>query len=186
MLFVNYLQESQVENNRRLCHRHNQQRRVVTRLCPGTIATTLGTWDSEVRFNIFGSLDTSTTGNGADTVEPDGMNEIMFDPIDDGVANGGAVAVTIVWFTALGRPEILEYDMVFDDVDFDFADVIAEGDPTKMDFAAIGTHEEGHALGLGHLAFSCTEERMFGLIASGETKKRTLHTGDIAGVNNFS
>ena len=52
-----------------------------------------------------------------------------------------------------------------------------------MDYQNIATHEFGHSLGLGHPGDSCTEETMYAYGSSGETKKRTLEAGDIAGVN---
>jgi len=39
------------------------------------------------------------------------------------------------------------------------------------------------AAGLGHPDDSCTEETLYRFAAFGETKKRTLNTGDIAGIN---
>jgi hypothetical protein len=51
-----------------------------------------------------------------------------------------------------------------------------------MDYQNIATHEFGHAAGMGHPAGSCTEETMYGFAQSGETKKRTLAAGDIAGI----
>ena len=51
-----------------------------------------------------------------------------------------------------------------------------------MDFENIATHELGHAMGMAHPADSCTEETMYRFASSGETKKRTLNAGDIAGI----
>ena len=55
------------------------------------------------------------------------------------------------------------------------------GAPGDMDFHNIAQHEVGHALGLGHPDNSCTEETMYAYATEGETKKRDLHAGDIAG-----
>ncbi|MBA7681586.1 hypothetical protein ES703_89926 [subsurface metagenome] len=72
--------------------------------------------------------------------------------------------------------------MIFDDVDFDWG--IA--DENKMDFENIATHELGHAVGLGDLYDSkCSEQTMYGYASNGETKKRTLESGDIAGIQSL-
>lgn len=73
----------------------------------------------------------------------------------------------------------MEWDQVYDDVDFDWSD---NGEAGKMDFEEIATHELGHAVGLGHPEDSCTEETMYRYASLGETKKRDLNTGDIAGI----
>ena len=142
-------------------------------------ATSFETWDSEVGFDIFGSEDTSSVVDGPDTVSPDDKNEVMF-----GSISGSAIAVTIVWGIFIGPPgqrEIVEYDVVFDDPDFVWGD--ATSDPTVMDYQNIASHEFGHALGLDHPSDSCTEETMYAFGTEGETKKRDLNAGDIAGVN---
>ncbi len=56
------------------------------------------------------------------------------------------------------------------------------GEPTKFDVQGIGTHELGHAMGLDHPSdASCSEQTMWASAAAGETKKRTLETGDREG-----
>lgn len=57
------------------------------------------------------------------------------------------------------------------------------GDTSIMDLQNIATHEFGHAAGLDDLyESSCSEETMYGYAEAGETKKRTLNDGDIAGI----
>ena len=52
-----------------------------------------------------------------------------------------------------------------------------------MDVQNIVTHEFGHGWGLADLYdTSCSEETMYGYSEEGETKKRTLNDGDIAGI----
>ena len=54
----------------------------------------------------------------------------------------------------------------------------------KMDFANIATHELGHSVGLDDLYDDkCREQTMHGYADYGETKKRTLEAGDIAGIS---
>lgn len=149
-------------------------------ISPALTAQDFEVWDTVVAFDMFGIEDTSTTVNGADTVQPDGKNEVMFGNITD----EGAIAVTIVWGIFSGPPQnrkLVEYDVVFDDVEYVWGD--ATIDPTVMDFENIAIHEFGHAAGLADLySSSCSEQTMYGYATEGETKKRTLETGDITGI----
>ena len=52
-----------------------------------------------------------------------------------------------------------------------------------MDFENIATHELGHSIGMGHPSSECIEETMYAYADFGETKKRTLNTGDIEGIS---
>jgi len=54
------------------------------------------------------------------------------------------------------------------------------GEAGKFDVQSVATHEFGHWLSLGHS--SNTEATMYPTVATGETKKRTLHSDDIAGI----
>lgn len=124
----------------------------------------------------IGSITTDTLV--ADTSSPDGLNEVYFANID----SSGAIAVTIVWYT-IGPPfarQLIEWDQVYDDVDFNWSD---SGEAGKMDFENIAQHELGHSVGMGHPDNSCTEETMYYQAGFGETKKRDLNTGDIAGID---
>lgn len=128
--------------------------------------------------DILGDGSTTSATLVADTVSPDGDNEVYFADID----SEGAIAVTIVWGFFNGPPfarELVEWDLVYDDVDFDWS---STGEAGKMDFGNIAQHELGHAFGMGHPDDSCTEETMYRFAAFGETKKRDLNAGDIAGI----
>ena len=145
-------------------------------------ATSFNTWDTEVATNIFGVQDTLSTVDGADTVAPDGKNEVMFGSID----GTGTIGVTIVWGFFTGPPsqrEIVETDTVFDDDDFLWGDATVNAN--VMDYHNIATHEFGHSAGMGHPTDDCTEETMYRFGAIGETKRRDLNTGDIAGINDL-
>lgn len=152
-----------------------------------TQAAALTKWEDAADGNVSNGLGHNIFGNGsivstalvADTASPDNQNEVYF----ANVASSGAIAVTTVWGIFAGPPsgrELVEWDQVYDDVDYDWSLTGAAG---KMDFDNIATHEDGHAAGMGHPDDSCTEETMYRFAGFGETKKRTLNTGDIAGVN---
>ena len=143
-------------------------------------AASLEAWDSEVVFDIFGGEGGGVV-DGVDTASPDGKNEIMFGDWPD----EGAIAVTVVWGIFSGPPfmrELVEWDSLFDQSDFDWS---TSGAPGRMDYQNIATHEFGHAAGMGHPDDSCTEETMYRFAAAGETKKRDVHSGDIAGINDL-
>ncbi len=149
-----------------------------TGIDPTLTETSLSTWDTEVLFDVFGTRDATGTTDGADSESPDDKNEVEF-------ANLGAtstIAYTIVWGIFSGPPfarELVEWDVVFNTA-YPFGD--ADVDQSVMDYQNIATHEFGHSLGLGHPEDTCTEETMYRFADFGETKKRTLETGDIKGI----
>jgi len=134
-------------------------------------------WE-DVSVNILGGGSSTAESLVADTSSPDGLNEVYFGD----VSNSGAIAVTIVWGIFRGPPsqrELVEWDQVYDQVDFSWS---TAGEVGKMDFENIATHEIGHSVGMGHPSSECTEETMYAYADFGETKKRTLEAGDITGV----
>ena len=99
-----------------------------------------------------------------------------------------AIAVTTVWvFT--GTTVIAEVDMAMND-DLPWWQNVVSGDPDEADGLAgyydvqsIATHEAGHWLMLGDLYNRpAREQTMYGYGATGEVKKRSLESGDVAGV----
>ncbi len=142
------------------------------------LALDIDKWETAAGAEILGN-EVSGTVDGADTVTPDNKNEVYF--ADIGQAN--AIGVTIVWGIFSGPPwarELVEWDQIYDDQDFDWSD---SGEVSKMDFENIATHELGHSVGLDDLYTSeCSEQTMYGYATEGETKKRTLEAGDIRGV----
>lgn len=142
------------------------------------MTTDVGTWEAAAGSNVFGdgSLD---SGYDAVTSNVDGRNGAEFGPISD----PGVIAVTYAWGSFGGPPQgrgLVEWDMIFDSDDFSWSTNGAAG---TMDFRNIDTHELGHAMGLGHPGNSCTEETMYAFASLGETKKRDLNAGDVAGIN---
>lgn len=142
------------------------------------LAVDIQKWEDAASKNIVGDGTTTTDTLVADTENPDGTNEVYFGD----VGSAGSIAVTIVWGIFFGPPSqrvLVEWDQVYDQVDFDWS---STGEAAKMDFENIATHELGHSVGMGHPDDSCTEETMYRFANFGETKKRDLNAGDIAGI----
>jgi len=143
-------------------------------------AASLDEWDDEVTTDVFGTQDTTLVVDGIDTVAPDGKNEIMFGSI----GGSGTIGVTIVWGIFSGPPrgrEIVEFDTIFNDGDFNWGDATVNN--SLMDYQNVATHEFGHSAGMGHPQDNCIEETMYRFGSVGETLRRDLFTGDIAGIN---
>lgn len=135
-------------------------------------------WDNQVSFNVFGNsyINYSASYNNGNL---DGVNTLSL----GNIAEANVIGVTNVWGIFGGNPKnrkIVEWDMLLDENDFAWGD--ATIDSSKMDLQNIITHEIGHAAGMGHPNNSCTEETMYAYASNGETKKRDLNSGDIAGI----
>lgn len=152
------------------------------------LTSDIAKWEDAADGTISNNSGANILGDGAltdailvaDTVSPDNANEVYF----ANISTENAIAVTIVWGIFSGpvwARELVEWDQIYDDIDFNWS---ASGESGKMDFENIATHELGHSVGLADLYNSaCSEETMYGYAAYGETKKRDLNGGDIAGVN---
>ena len=137
------------------------------------IADAMQEWDSNTGAILFGSI--SVVSDASFDVTADGKNEMVFGdyPTED------VIAVCRVWFSMRGR-RIVEFDILFDDADFTWG---TDGAPTVMDVQNIATHEIGHGLGLADLYDDKWDDQtMYGYASEGETIKRDLATGDIAGI----
>ena len=142
------------------------------------LAGDIAKWEAAAGVNILGDEITGIV-DGADLISPDNKNEVYFADIKQ----SGAIGVTIIWGVFGGLPpfrELVEWDQIYDDVDFDWS---ASGEKDKMDFENIATHELGHSVGLADLYNDrCSEQTMYGYADYGEIKKRTLEAGDITGI----
>jgi len=104
----------------------------------------------------------------------DGYQVVSWGPIDGA---GGTLAVTWTWYEVTG--EITETDIRFDSAE----SWSTTGEPGKFDVESIAVHEFGHWILLKDLyGLDDKEETMYGYASPGETKKRTLYTGDKAGI----
>ena len=101
----------------------------------------------------------------------------------------GAIAVTIVWGYFGGPPstrKIIEFDMIFDQVDFAWGICEDGSNADFMDIQNIATHELGHAVGLDDLyETACAEVTMYGYSTEGEIKKRDIEADDITGLQSL-
>ena len=144
-----------------------------------TLSAGIQKWENAAQANILGSGTITTAALVADTVAMDNLNEVYFGELEE-----GTIGVTIVWGIFGGPPqgrELREWDQVYNTL-YNWGD--AAINPALMDFESIATHELGHSVGMGDLYQSeCIEETMYGYGTEGETKKRDLNTGDIAGIN---
>lgn len=136
-------------------------------------------WENAAGVDILGGGATTSAMLFADTQMTDGLNEVYFADI----AEPNVIGVTIVWGIFGGPPwarELVEWDQVYDDSDFDWS---SSGEVGKMDFENIATHELGHSVGLDDLyTGECESATMYGYASEGEINKRTLEAGDIKGV----
>lgn len=150
----------------------------------GIVSGAVAKWETAAGVTTPVGSEVEGTVDGADTVAPDGKNEVMF----GNVGNTGGVAITLVWGVFSGpmdSRELVEWDQIYDQVDFDWS-AEATGVAGKMDFDNIATHEIGHAFGMGHPGgafFFCTNETMYRSTRLEEIKKRDLNTGDITGID---
>lgn len=162
-------------------------------MAPNFVSQTLGVYINQWEDAADGVLNGSGlpilgdeiagTVDGADTVTPDNKNEVYFDGLDS-----GTIGVTIVWGIFGGPPqgrELVEWDQVYNDVDFDWSQD-ASSDPSKMDFANIANHELGHTFGLDDIYDgTCTEVTMYGYATEGEINKRDLTPADVMGISSL-
>ncbi len=152
------------------------------------ISQSMNAWDSQISYSLFGPRDISSIVDGIDASAPDGKNEILFGTASD----PNTIAVTTAWGIfggPIGGRQLIEFDLAFNDA-FQFGDAGPTSETTNanvnfMDLQAITTHELGHAAGLGHPGSSCTQETMYAYAQAGETKKRTLNSGDKKGLHSL-
>lgn len=142
-------------------------------------------WEDAAGAGVIGIQIPTDETLAADTDNPDGSNEVFFAD----VLYDGAIGVTILWGIFQGPPnrrELVEWDQIYDDVDFDWSEDCNSEDEDctwKMDFENIATHELGHSIGSGDLyEIACSGQTMYGYAGYGETNKRTLEDGDITGI----
>ena len=142
-----------------------------------SLAQAFPTWEEAVDEADFVGLRGSDVAElVADTVSPDGVNEVYSAAVDD----PGVLGYTIVWSTrGRGRNpgEIIEADMVIDT-----GWTWGEG-PDAFDLDTVVLHEAGHWVGLGHTNTTndCGGQVMYPTVGTGEVRTE-LGAGDRAGI----
>ncbi len=123
---------------------------------------------------------TGTTGPFG--TQYDGVNLMYWDEVNPPYG-GSYIAVNTFWFNwneGAGWWYVIESDICFNGRDYLWSD---NGQAGRFDVANINTHELGHTLSLADLYGGADAQKtMYGYASPGETKKRTLHTDDIAGI----
>jgi len=135
-------------------------------------------WDKYTSQELFGNMYSIDYNATWDDEVPDYRNEYVF----GAYPQSNVIAVTNIWGYFSGpKPNrrIVEYDVLFNTY-YDWGD--ATLNPAVMDLQNIATHETGHGVGLADLYNTCVQETMYGYSNYGETDKRTLNSGDIAGI----
>jgi len=133
-------------------------------------------WDKYTSANLLSNYETPTVaGKSVAAVTLNGENAVFFgDYSQDGV-----IAVASYWYSRATR-EIVECDIMFD-IDFQWGD--AKINPSLMDLQNIATHELGHFFNLADMYDDSKDYlTMFGYSGEGDTEKRSLAAGDIAGI----
>lgn len=132
----------------------------------------------------FSGLPSSLIGEGSMNT----ANEISWAPLSAEYPN--AIAITIVWYNSF-TGLISEVDMAMNiDLPWTQASLSAgtdpdtvSGDPGYFDVQNIATHEAGHWLMLNDIYNKpAGDQTMYGIGAKGELKKRSLESGDLAGL----
>lgn len=125
------------------------------------------------------SINVATSTSSSTKPTANRAYELMF-----GKAGGTTLAVTYTWRWSDG---VVESDTLFNTA-VAWANLGSEGDGcyetagNVYDVGNIATHEFGHTYGLGHPS-GARFESMYAYGYSGETLKRSLASGDVAGAN---
>ena len=138
-----------------------------------TIVVSFETWDYETETEVFGE-GSDTYDSQLTAGELDYVNAVVW----GNYPTSGVIAVTHFWYYS-GSGELVDVDTMFD-TDYDWS---LSGESDKMDLQNIATHEFGHWLVLDDLYNRpARTQTMYGYSTYGEIIKRTLESGDIAGL----
>ena len=156
------------------------------------IQASFQTWQNDPDSNIeFGYQGTTSLTPGLNVSVPDYQNVVGWAYLSDKYP--GAIGVTIVWATR-GNKIIVDADTALNtSAQFTWTQANILFDPDvitlpqsvayDVDLQNIMTHEAGHWLQLNDLySTQALEQTMYGYSPDGELKKRSLETGDIAGI----
>ena len=148
------------------------------------------TWENDPESDMdFEYGGTTTTGISSLSNGMDGLNVVGWADISS--SNPGAIAVTIYWYNRATKL-VVEVDMALNTKGYtwwqngtgdELWDIGNTSSAYDVDVQNIITHEAGHWLVLGDLYnANNSEQTMYGTSAEFELKKRSLNSGDIAGI----
>ena len=128
-------------------------------------------WDTYTSANLVGSI--IEVSSGSTIVTYNGENAVFFADL-----NTGIIAMASYWYNRATK-EIVECDIQFN-IDFVWG---TSGLDSDMDLQNIATHELGHFFNLADIYDDAKDYlTMYGYSDYGDTEKRTLDAGDIAGI----
>jgi hypothetical protein len=128
-------------------------------------------WDDHTNAGLIAGI--SEVSIGSTSVDFDGINAVFFADLDTNV-----IAMASFWYSRATR-EILECDVCFS-TDFNWG---TDGAAAVMDVQNIATHELGHFFNLADIYDTTKDDlTMYGISWEGDTEKRSLAAGDIAGI----
>lgn len=138
----------------------------------GAVKNSLEAWDAATSRELYSDYPTVDTRARASTGTPDYKNVITWASISD----NSIVAVASMWYYTASN------EMVDADITFNTYYRWGIGLSNAMDIQNVGTHEAGHWTGLNDL-YDPTYQTMtmYGYTSYGETIRRSLEPGDVAG-----
>ena len=140
-----------------------------------TIILSFETWDKETDTDVFGDY-TATYDSSLIAGELDYVNAVVWGDYP----TSGVIAMTYFWYYP-DTGELVDVDTLFD-TDYEWS-ISKKGIPGTMDLQNIATHEFGHWLVLDDLYNRpARKQTMYGYSTFGEISKRSLESGDIAGL----
>jgi hypothetical protein len=137
-----------------------------------------GSWNKVTAFGELLSYGGTTTKSG---YAYDYENTVSWANL--GPNNTNTIAIAYYWYSRKTK-EVVEFDIIFNTIWTWGIDPDGEGGKTisDMDIQNLATHEFGHPIGLSDLyTDSANSLTMYGYSDYGETQKRSLEAGDIAG-----
>lgn len=141
----------------------------------------VGAWEATDFSDRFGSV---TEASVRPRQKFDGQNLVAF-------ARGGRGAVGITRFWVDSQTDtVLEFDVLLNS-NYPWSTALngavddCSGTTGAFDVQAVLTHELGHPVGLEHVSADVANDAqtMYPYVATGETRKRSLANGDLAGIN---
>jgi predicted Zn-dependent protease len=135
------------------------------------ISNAASEWDKYTSAYLVNYVEVKSSGSS--TVTYNGENSVFFADL-----SSGTIAMASYWYNRATK-EIVECDIQFN-TDYAWG---TSGSETVMDLQNIATHELGHFFNLADIYDSSKSAlTMYGYSWEGDIGKRTLETGDIAGI----